>query len=138
MKDSSVSKISPKFAAKLSHYRLKALLEHKDFCAAWLDKACDFLEEELPEGADKIVEDLERKWGRPFRGTVLEKLNSCLRETKLYARLGEPPLPPEIDSLAQNTAQYRQNPFDALSRKIVSINKANGNEMEVKKKGGFR
>jgi hypothetical protein len=92
----------------------------------------------LPEGADKIVEDLERKWGRPFRGTVLEKLPSCFRETKLYARLGEPPLPPEIDSLAQNTAQYRQNPFDALSRKNVSINKANGNGMEVKKKGGFR
>ena len=93
---------------------LKALLEHKGFCAAWLDKVCDFLEEELPEGVGRIVEDLERKWGRPFRGTVLEKLNWCLRETKLYARLGEPPLP-GIDSLAQNTAQYRQNSFDALT-----------------------
>jgi len=95
---------------------LNALLEHKDFCAAWLDKACDFLDEELPQEADKIVSDLERAWGRPFRGvSILERLNASLRETTLHERLGKPTLPPEIDSLMESTAQYRQNDFQALT-----------------------
>ncbi|MGD0230370.1 MAG: hypothetical protein ABSC19_08430 [Syntrophorhabdales bacterium] len=82
----------------------------------WLDKACDFLDEELPQEADRIIKDMERAWGRPFPGaSILERLNASLRETALYERLGKPTLPPEVDSQAESTAQYRQSDFQALT-----------------------
>ncbi len=95
---------------------LNAVLRRTDLCDLWLDKVCDFLDEELPEGADRIMMDVENRWGHRFDGgTALERLNTCLRETTLYTRLGEPPLPPGIHSMAQETAEYRQHHIDALT-----------------------
>ena len=97
---------------------LEELLERKDFPNIWLDKVCDFIEEELPQDGEleRTVKGLEKRWGRRFGpGTAMERLNASLCKTALYTRLGEPSLPGEIDRLAQSTAEYRKNPFRALT-----------------------
>ncbi len=94
---------------------LNAILEDRKFCTVWLEKVCDFVDEEVPAGGDRIITDLEQKSGLHFGGTVRERVNACLRETALYTRLGEPPLPPEMRPLARDTAEYRQKSFAVLT-----------------------
>ncbi len=97
---------------------LNSVLKSEKFWEYWVDRVCDFLDEELPleRLLLEVTTDLEQKCSMTFGyGEPRDVLNATLRMTDLYQRLDEPSLPADVHSLARSTTDYRERPFDELT-----------------------